>query len=92
MYVAIQNNKLYYTNLKSKLYCENIKTGKKKVLSKVSANTTVAGSVGKYLILDEEKLVKETTKKQVWKRTVWLYTTSGKKVKTLYSQKSTYKK
>jgi hypothetical protein len=94
-YVAFQNNKLYYT-YKSKLYCENVKTGKKKVLTKVPGNTingghytTVAGCIGKYLVLEEVKLVKQTARKQIWKRTVWLYTTSGEKVKTLYSQKST---
>jgi hypothetical protein len=84
----MQNKKIYYTE-NSKLYCENLKTGKKKAICKVPKNAMVEGMVGKYIVIQALKC-KEKGNKQNWTRTVILYDTSGKKVKTVYSKTSTY--
>lgn len=86
MYVAIQDDKYYYTQ-KGKLYVQAMGSKKKRAIKMVPNDdglaTTVVGIVGNNIILEE---LSGNGPAKTWKRKIVVYNMKSKKSRTVYNQ------
>lgn len=86
MYVAIQDDKYYYTQ-KGKLYVQAMGSKKKRAIKTVPNDdglaTTVVGIVGNNIILEE---LSGNGPAKTWKRKIVVYNMKSKKSRTVYNQ------